>query len=315
MENNRLAELLYFYRLKKDLSLTEEKIQENQLLEIDDKQNALVKFWNKNVENFIRGDELKKHTADKESIEKKIEEFLKEHGDFDFEEYIKDGKINEYLEEQLKNDQSKLLRINLALLSVLQSGDFVNKEKTKLEVSKLLFNNKTKIDNLEKKLEKNYIKICGKTSFDEVGKKVLLGIGLATAFATFGSGLLVGGALLDLLAGSVVFSALVVGGSALVYKLIDIGEKEKIKEEFRRLSADDAGATFALKATLIEEAKKIMDRSSFEEFLDSSLRVASDLRSDTEFMLLVENKEVEEAKKKIKVFNNWTNRLTAILVE
>ena len=75
-ENNRLAELLYFYRLKKDLSLTEEKIQENQLIEIDESQNAIVKFWNKNVENFLRSDELKKYSANKESIEKKIEEFI-----------------------------------------------------------------------------------------------------------------------------------------------------------------------------------------------------------------------------------------------
>ena len=150
--------------------------------------------------------------------------------------------------------------------------------------------------------------------FDEVGKKVLLGIGLATTFLILGSGLIVGGAFLDVLVGSVAMSAIVVGASAIMYKLCDNDEKENIKKEFRKLSSDDVGAIFAVKATLIEEAKIIMDKQSFDEFLDANLRLVNDLRADTEFMLLVENKDVEETTKKIKCFNNWTNRLSTLLV-
>ncbi|MBE7081216.1 MAG: hypothetical protein E7372_01485 [Clostridiales bacterium] len=313
-ENNHLAELLYYYRLKKDLEFTEEKIEENKLIEIKEDQNVLVKFWNKNVENFIRGDELKKHNADKESIEKRISDFVNSHEGFDYEEYSNEDKLLEYVDEQVKADKSSLLRINLGLLAVLESNDFVNKEKTKEQVSKILFNSKGRIKELEKSLEKNYLKICGKTSFDEIGKKVLLGIGFATAFATLGTGLLAGSAFFEVLNASFIYSIMVVGASAIVYKLIDIDDKENIKKEFRKMSADDAGAMFALKATLIEEAKKIMDKNEFDEFLDSSLRCASDLRSDTEFMLLIEQKEVDSSKKKIKIFNNWTNRLASIVV-
>jgi len=315
IKKNYLVEVLHYYRLKKDLEFTEEKIEANQLLEINDKQNALVKFWNKNIENFVRSDELKKHNANKESIEKRITELLNDNIEFDFDEYSSENKIHEYIEEQMSKDESGLLRINLALLTILNNKEFINQEKTKEEISKLLFNNQNRIKGLEKKLEKNYLKICGKTSFDEVGKKVLLGIGLAMAFTFLGSGFIAGASFVEALHGSLIFSAMVVGGSALVYKIIDSDNKDNIIKEFRKLSADDTGAMFALRATLIEESKEIMNKNEFDEFLDSSLKYVSDLRADTEFMLLVEKKDVDETKKKVKIFDNWTSRLTSILVD
>ena len=314
MENNHLAELLYYYRLKKDLELTEEKIQNNQLVEINEEQNAIVRFWNKNVENPIRSEGIKKYTSQKEDIEKSIKAFSDTHNKFDYEEYAKDDKIKDYVDKELKKDKFSLLRANLALLTVLEDGKFYYVEETKAEISKILYNNVTTVEELGKKLEKNYIKICGKSSFDEIGKKVLIGIGLATAVATLTSGLLVGGALAELVTGSLIYSAMVVGGSALIYKIFDIGKKELLKEEFRKLSADDAGAMLAIKTTLIEEASKVMSKKEFTEYLDSTLKLTSDLRSDTEFMLLVEKENVEQAKEKLKVFNNWTVRLSNILV-
>jgi len=314
MENNHLAELLYYYRLKKDLELTEEKIQNNQLVEINEEQNAIVRFWNKNVENPIRSEGIKKYTSQKEDIEKSIKAFSDTHNKFDYEEYAKDDKIKDYVDKELKKDKFSLLRANLALLTVLEDGKFYYVEETKAEISKILYNNVTTVEELGKKLEKNYIKICGKSSFDEIGKKVLIGIGLATAVATLTSGLLVGGALAELVTGSLIYSAMVVGGSALIYKIFDIGKKELLKEEFRKLSADDAGAMLAIKTTLIEEASKVMSKKEFTEYLDSTLKLTSDLRSDTEFMLLVEKENVEQAKEKLKVFNNWTGRLSNILV-
>lgn len=313
--NNHLADLLYFYRLKEDLMLAEDKIQENQLIEVENEKNPFVKFWNKNIENARRSDELEKYTEQKGNIERRISDFLSSHSDFDYEEYVKVGKIQDYIDKELKDDKASLARVNLALLVVLQDKDFVYVEETKQAVSRLLFDNKTTVKQLQEKLEKNYIKISGKTTFDEVGKTVLLGIGLATAATGLWAGALAGGALLDVLVGSALYSAVVVGISAIVYKSIDTAKKDDIKEEFRKLSSSDAGAMFAIKATLIEEAKKRMSKQEFEEFLDSNLRLASDLRSDVEFMLLVEKKDIEQAKGKIKVFNNWTNRLATLVVD
>ena len=312
--NNQLSNLLYFYRLKKDLALTEDKIEENQLLEITEDQNVIVKFWNKNVENFVRKDELNKHIANKEVIEKRINDFLQEHNDFDFESFSKEDKIYEYTRSELAKDTTSLLRVNLALVSILQSNDFFFKNETKEEISKILFGNKKATENIEKKLEKNYMKICGRTSYDKFGKKVLLGIGIATAIATFKLVSFAGASFLEAIFGSALYTSVIVGTSAVVYKIIDIGQKALIKEHFRELSVEDAGAMFALKATLIEEAKKIMDKNSFEEFLDSNLKLVNDLRADTEFMLLIEQKDTENAKQKIKIFNNWTNRITTLLV-
>ena len=313
--NNHLADLLYFYRLKEDLMLAEDKIQENQLIEVESEKNPFVKFWNKNIENARRSDELEKYTEQKGNIERRISDFLSSHSDFDYEEYVKVGKIQDYIDKELKDDKASLARVNLALLVVLQDKDFVYVEETKQAVSRLLFDNKTTVKQLQEKLEKNYIKISGKTTFDEVGKTVLLGIGLATAATGLWAGALAGGALLDVLVGSALYSAVVVGISAIVYKSIDSVKKDDIKKEFRKLSSSDAGAMFAIKATLIEEAKKRMSKQEFEEFLDSNLRLASDLRSDVEFMLLVEKKDIEQAKGKIKVFNNWTNRLATLVVD
>ncbi len=314
IENNKLAELLYFYRLKKDLFLTEEKIKENQLLEIKDDQNVLVKFWNKNIENTIRSDELKKQFSNKDKIEKRIEEFLKVHSDLNLQIDEKETKLLEEIQKQLHQDNTSLLKINLALLSILQSNEFVFKEETEVEISRVLFGDKTTIYDLQKRLEKNYVKICEKNGFDEIGKKVLLGIALATTVSIMGLGVFGGATLLEGFTVGAMFSAIVVGGSAIAYKFIDACHKDSIKEEFRKISSEDAGALFAIKATLIEEAKKIMDTYDFKEFLDSNLKLANDLRSDIEFMLLVEKKDVEEAKRKINVFNNWTNRLSSILV-
>ena len=132
MENNRLSDLLYYYRLKKDLELTEEKIEENKLIEIDENQNAIVKFWNKNVENFLRSDELKKYNGNKAIIEKKIKEFLESHNDgFDYDETIKEDKLIEYVNDQLKNDKTLIARTHLALYAILQNKEFIYKEESK----------------------------------------------------------------------------------------------------------------------------------------------------------------------------------------
>lgn len=315
-KSNELLDSLYFYRLKIDLDITEEKLKENELLDLDKSKNAIVRFWNKNIENSLRSDELKKHNENKAKILQKVDNFMQKHKNFDYSFTNSEQSLKKYIDEFLKAENGQFSRINLALLSILQNKEFIYSKQSIESISKVLFCDKTKINEIEKDLEKNYLKIAGKTSYDEIGKKVLLGIGLATAFSCFGLGLWasVGISILDIAGVSALYALLVVGASGIIYKLIDSGKKDDILIEFRKLSSEDVGAMFAVRATLIEEAKKYMTQVEFNEFLDSSLKLISDLRADTEYLLLVEKQNVEESKKKIKTFNNLTNRLSTIIV-
>ena len=71
----------------------------------------------------------------------------------------------------------------------------------------------------------------------------------------------------------------------------------------------------AIKCYIMNIAKQTMPENVFKEKTSELLQMLQDLKSDTDYMLLVEKQNIEENKKKIKVFHNLDEKLTKILCE
>ena len=55
-----------------------------------------------------------------------------------------------------------------------------------------------------------------------------------------------------------------------------------------------------------------MSKEDFKEYLSELLEAIDTLKSDTEYMLYVENKDINTNKDKIDIFYKWNKRLNKI---
>ena len=60
-------------------------------------------------------------------------------------------------------------------------------------------------------------------------------------------------------------------------------------------------------------AKQTMPQNIFKEKTSELLQMLQDLKSDTDYVLLVEKQNIEENKKKIHVFHNLDKKLAEML--
>ena len=100
--------------------------------------------------------------------------------------------------------------------------------------------------------------------------------------------------------------------SALIgfaYALLDGYNKEKVKKSFREMNYNNAARMLAIKCHIMHVAKQTMPENIFKEKFSELLQMLQDLKSDTDYVMLVENQNVEENTKKIKVFHNLDDKL------
>ena len=79
------------------------------------------------------------------------------------------------------------------------------------------------------------------------------------------------------------------------------------------MNYNNAAQMLAIKCYIMHVAKQTMPASIFKEKTSELLQMISDLKSDTDYVLLVEGQNVVENKKKINVFHNLDNKLAKIL--
>ena len=195
-------------------------------------------------------------------------------------------------------------------------------------LSRLLWSDSEKLGSIKKNVE-GYYKDLAKQPLSTEQKFVLGGVAALTLFTVTVPALAIGGlsaaGITSTLAGLggtmvegvgfIALAELLLDGAIIgfTYALMDKHNKNKVKEAFREMSYNDAAQMLAIKCYIMHVAKQTMPKSVFKEKTSELLEMISDLKSDTDYVLLVEGENVAENKKKINVFHNLDNKLGKML--
>ncbi len=317
-----------YYRLKKEKELLErdKRIAESKIDNNAKNYNLFAK-----AKNAINNSKSEKKTSQINDIESAISKFENDNSNCHYNLWL-DNTLTNYLNELYSNDNYGLQKILLGVSIVLDdSYKYIYEDEEYQEISKLLFDNLTKLSEIKRSLKDNYVAIASK-NLTNAQKGVLIGLGIGgLVLACTLPVMIAGGATVSAATTTAGLAAIgfgdmqvgigmaalfgLIGGTALVgagygsikaYNIIDA------KNTFRKLNCDEAALVLSVKALLIEEAKKKMSKDDFKEYMSELLEAVDNLKSDTEYMLYVENNNVTCNKEKIDVFYKWNKRLIKI---
>ena len=138
--------------------------------------------------------------------------------------------------------------------------------------------------------------------------------GITGGLAGFGTVIGLGGTMIEGI-GLIALAELLLDGAIIgfTYALLDNHNKNMVKKSFRKMNYNNAAQMLAIKCYIMHVAKQTMPASLFKEKTSELLQMISDLKSDTDYVLLVEGQNVVENKKKINVFHNLDNKLEKML--
>jgi hypothetical protein len=138
--------------------------------------------------------------------------------------------------------------------------------------------------------------------------------GITGGMAGFGSAIGLGGTMLEgaelFVLAEYLLDGVLIG---FAYTLFDAHSRTEVKKSFRKMNSNNIAQMLAIKCYIMHVAKQTMPKSVFKEKTSELLEMISDLKSDTDYVLLVEGENVAENKKKINVFHNLDNKLGKML--
>ncbi len=335
LEENVYNSLLY-YRLKKDLEYNASCMKKNEPIDVTAEKNPFVKIWNKSVVNNVRRTMSDRISVKRKNILDETERFEREHADKEYRLCDDEEAFRAILDEKLfANDRYGMARIVLGIrLSLDNTYAYQNVKESGEAVSSLLFGESDKLENLRKSVEEHYFRFAKEQLLD-IEKGVMIGLGIAAvsnmlfspivfagtavssgtvtaALSGIGGGLITSG-IAKITASTVLSSFAFLGVCGLGLALCNESERRDLKKEFRKLTVKDLNLLFSIKATVIQEARKVVPDEVLKETIDDCLNWMNDLRSDAEYMLIVEKTDAVNAKKKIKTCNLLTDRLAEIV--
>lgn len=138
--------------------------------------------------------------------------------------------------------------------------------------------------------------------------------GITSGLASFGTAIGLGGTMVEGV-GLIALAEMLLDGALIgfTYALLDGHNKNIVKKSFREMNFNSVAQMLAIKCYIMHAAKQTMPANLFKEKTNELLQMITDLKSDTDYVLLVEHQNVEENKKKIQVFHNLDLKLAKIL--
>lgn len=325
-KNERREESLHaaalLYRLTAEAEIADIKMEEKRPLDYSD-DNFLMKLWKKQIQNPLRQRDTENLSETKKAVENETDRLRKRAttDGLDLSAAESAAALKAAADEFFRDDPFGLRRMSFALqLSIDSSVTFSFGELSERALSEVLFGDENRITKLYEELEENYIDIM-KEPLSDAQAGMIFGIGMTLALPA----LLVPVGLAAGAAAGAIGSALQITGAALLSSALFIGvtaggvavtealKEEQSKKALRSLTANDVALLFAIKTTLMQESSKVMKNSEFKDALDECLRALGDLRSDAEYMLIVERTDAKETRKKIDVCNRAVQRMATIV--
>jgi len=327
---------LSYYGLLTDLKIVEDEMRKNEPLPTNNTNARLKNFWNKNVINETRRMTMNKLSEKKSRILDQLDKYRKKcdqsGGDYSFcenkDELIK--RTNEVFCGENAAISKALFSIRFCLDSEI---NYENREAVLAEISNLLFGNRNTIDVLYKDLKENYVRLF-KAPIVKAQKTILKCLGVAALVAVALPPLVAGttvvtaltvpalldGILLEIGIGvaataemAAIYSSILLSGMLIGTEIAKQIKVQNAKENLRKTSPEDLCLLLAIKATLIQYAQKTVGAEEMKVMLDDCLKQLNDLRSDAEYLLIVERLDAGKSNKKIEICNNFTALLANIV--
>ncbi|MBQ4072114.1 MAG: hypothetical protein IJD50_00130 [Clostridia bacterium] len=287
---------LTYIRLKNDLAVIENEMNNNQPVEKENGGNVITKFFN-GIVTELSNTARRKSVVDL-SVEKKmaldnLTAFERENNVKELELASDVEKLKKYMNKELfKKDAYGIQKIQFALSLMLDnSREYVRNEESLQAISAILFNDEGYMNILFKLFEQNYYGIQ-KKAVDELQTGMLLGVGVWSLVV--GSWLPVG-----------------IGGIATIIN--HLIHRSEMKKKFQSLSKDELQAFLAMKLTVIETTRKNMPESARKDLIDDLLKYVSNLRGDAEYEWLIEKLDAPANKEKIELCNLTVDRLSRVI--
>jgi len=314
-------------RLQNDMKLVNEKLEKNRSTPVRSDDNFVKRFFDSR-KNDIKDYKFFNLSKTKDAIQSEIDKFMNNVNGTSITLY-KEMEISRISADIFSDDEYSLEKTMFSI-SLIFDGEYNYEYESEglAYLSRLLWSDSEKLGSIKKNVE-GYYKDLAKQPLSTEQKFVLGGVAALTLFTVTVPALAIGGlsaaGITSTLAGlggtmveGVGFIALaefLLDGAIIgfTYALMDKHNKNKVKEAFREMSYNDAAQMLAIKCYIMHVAKQTMPKSVFKEKTSELLEMISDLKSDTDYVLLVEGENVAENKKKINVFHNLDNKLGKML--
>ena len=322
-----LFKSMQLLRLQNDMKLVNEKLEKNRSTPVRSDDNFVKRFFDSR-KNDIKDYKFFNLSKTKDAIQSEIDKFMNN---------IDGTSVTLYKEMEISriaadifSDDEYFLEKTMFSISLIFDGEYNYEYESEglAYLSRLLWSDSEKLGSIKKNVE-GYYKDLAKQPLSTEQKFVLGGVAALTLFTVTVPALAIGGlsaaGITSTLAGLggtmvegvgfIALAELLLDGAIIgfTYALMDKHNKNKVKEAFREMSYNDAAQMLAIKCYIMHVAKQTMPKSVFKEKTSELLEMISDLKSDTDYVLLVEGENVAENKKKINVFHNLDNKLGKML--
>ena len=322
-----LFKSMQLLRLQNDMKLVNEKLEKNRSTPVRSDDNFVKRFFDSR-KNGIKDYKSFNLSKTKDAIQSEIDKFMNNVNGTSITLY-KETEISR-IAADIFSDDEYFLEKTMFSISLIFDGEYNYEYESEglAYLSRLLWSDSEKLGSIKKNVE-GYYKDLAKQPLSTEQKFVLGGVAALTLFTVTVPALAIGGlsaaGITSTLAGLggtmvegvgfIALAELLLDGAIIgfTYALMDKHNKNKVKEAFREMSYNDAAQMLAIKCYIMHVAKQTMPKSVFKEKTSELLEMISDLKSDTDYVLLVEGENVAENKKKINVFHNLDNKLVKML--
>ena len=322
-----LFKSIQLLRLQNDMKLVNEKLEKNRSTPVSSSDNIFKRFFDSR-KNDIKDYKSFNLSKTKDAIQSEIDKFMNNVNGTSVTLY-KEMEISR-IAADIFSDDEYFLEKTMFSISLIFDGEYNYEYESEglAYLSRLLWSDSEKLGSIKKNVE-GYYKDLAKQPLSTEQKFVLGGVAALTLFTVTVPALAIGGlsaaGITSTLAGLggtmvegvgfIALAELLLDGAIIgfTYALMDKHNKNKVKEAFREMSYNDAAQMLAIKCYIMHVAKQTMPKSVFKEKTSELLEMISDLKSDTDYVLLVEGENMAENKKKINVFHNLDNKLSKML--
>lgn len=319
----KLLKTLQYMRVVYANNLVDNQIEKKQLVE-SDKKDGFLKNLGTSLSNSLKKGSLKNLNTKKKKITTTLENFKK------VDIYNGDKEVIYAVQNLFKEDVYNLEKTLFSLNVIFDNEISYECEKESLNyISSILWNEESYLSKLKSEVEDIYMDIA-KQPLSTRQKVILGGVIAGAALTIFSLGVSTLGALsasafthtLATLGGTMaggisVYATAVVLLTGLIgtttYIAMNEHNKSELRKQFRKMKYEEMAIIISIRAYMMKITKTRMPLDLYKEKTDELLQMIQDIRSDTEYSLFVERNDIEENKKKIKVFHNLDNKLTSII--
>ena len=328
-----LFKSMQLLRLQNDMKLVNEKLEKNRSTPVSSSDNIFKRFFDSR-KNDIKDYKSFNLSKTKEAIQSEIDKFMNNVNGTNVTLY-KEMEISR-IAADIFSDDEYFLEKTMFSISLIFDGEYNYEYESKglAYLSRLLWSDSEKLGIIKKNVE-GYYKDLAKQPLSTEQKFILGGTaalmlftatvpalaigglsaaGITGGLAGFGTAIGLGGTMIEGV-GLIGLAELLLDGAIIgfTYALLDIHNKNMVKKSFREMNYNNAAQMLAIKCYIMHVAKQTMPASMFKEKTSELLQMISDLKADTDYVLLVEGQNVVENKKKINVFHNLDNKLGKML--